>query len=374
MSYSSWMTKTLGGLKLRLTAKFVAKADISSFYSSIYTHSIPWALVGLQAAKRSDRKQWFDEIDQAFQAAKRKETNGVAIGPATSNIAGEIILFRIDDHLRGKGYRFYRYIDDYTAYAQTQQEAELFIHDLAQQLAKYKLSLNMKKCSIQSLPQTENEKWVIELQSISATMPRNLSPSQVAQFIDQVIIVAQRYNTQAAYKYAASILEGRATPGHSSITAFVALLGLCEHSPNLTSSLRHFLPTSGELQSHQVLEPYINLLKDSIFFRRTDNICWLMYYLGISNLHIPSPIATSILESRDCLPILLLYVYGDAQARADVLKFAQKAVAAPDMHDRHAYWLLIYELYRVGALKKAGAEKQQFDMMRAAGVKFCTSL
>jgi hypothetical protein len=145
MNYSSWITKTLGGLKLRLTSKFVAKADISSFYSSIYTHSIPWALVGLQAAKRSDRRQWFDEIDQAFQAAKRKETNGVAIGPGTSNIAGEIILYRVDEYLRSKGYKFYRYIDDYTAFTDSQQTAELFINELSQQLAKYKLSLNTKK-------------------------------------------------------------------------------------------------------------------------------------------------------------------------------------------------------------------------------------
>ena len=374
MNYSSWITKTLGGLKLRLTSKFVAKADISSFYSSIYTHSIPWALVGLQTAKRSDRRQWFDEIDQAFQAAKRKETNGVAIGPGTSNIAGEIILYRIDEYLRNKGYKFYRYVDDYTAFSENQQSAELFIHDLSQQLAKYKLSLNMKKTVTGTLPQTEKEHWVIELQAAAATLPRTMSPSQVSQLIDQTILIAQKFKAQGAYKYAASILEARVRPGNSSITAFVALMGLCEHAPSLISSLRHFLPTASQLATHNVLDPYLALLENSIFFRRTDGVCWLLYYMGTLGVMIPSTIASKIVDSRDCLPILLLYAYGDSTAKKAVVAFAQKAISAPDMHDRHAYWMLIYELHRIGALKKPGAEKQQFDMMKAAGVKFCTSI
>jgi hypothetical protein len=241
-------------------------------------------------------------------------------------------------------------------------------------LAKYKLSLNTKKSLIESLPQTEKEHWVIELQSIASSMPRTLSPGQVSQFIYQTIVVAQKYKTYGAYKYAASILEGRVRHGNSSITAFVAMLGLCEHAPNLISSLRHFLPTASQISNHNVLDPYLALLDNSIFFRRTDGACWLIYYLGICGIVVPSAIADKILDSRDCLPILLLYAYGDSAAKKAVVGFAQKAVSAPDMHDRHAYWILIYELHRIGALKKTGPEKQQFDMMKAAGVRFCTSL
>ncbi len=37
--------------ELRSTSRFVLKTDISRFYPSIYTHSIPWALMGKTSAK-----------------------------------------------------------------------------------------------------------------------------------------------------------------------------------------------------------------------------------------------------------------------------------------------------------------------------------
>jgi hypothetical protein len=374
MNYTNWLVKTLGGLKYKLSQGYVVHADISSFFPSIYTHAIAWALVGIATAKKSNKKQWFDEIDSAFQSARRKETNGVAIGPATSNIAAEILLHNVDEALHNKGYRFFRYIDDYTCYVKTRENAESFIHDLSQQLAKYKLSLNMKKTEIRPLPEPDKAPWVLELQTLSRTLSKNMTPSAVAQFVDNITGIANRHKQQNVYKYAAVMLADRVSKPHSSVTAFVALVGLCPHAPGLIATLRYFLPNIGDFQKHSMHLPLLELLNESIFFRRTDNVCWLLYYLHEVGIVIDQNTAKNIIATRDCLPILLAYAYGDVHAQQESVAFTKKAILAPDKHDRHAYWLLIYELFRIGAISKVGPEKQIFAMMKSEGVEFCSAL
>jgi hypothetical protein len=161
------------------------------------------------------------------------------------------------------------------------------------------------------------------------------------------------------------MLADRVSKPHSSVTAFVALVGLCPHAPGLIATLRYFLPNIGDFQKHSMHLPLLELLNESIFFRRTDNVCWLLYYLHEVGIVIDQNTAKNIIATRDCLPILLAYAYGDVHAQQESVAFTKKAILAPDKHDRHAYWLLIYELFRIGAISKVGPEKQIFAMMKS---------
>ena len=88
-------------LSMSFGRRYRVHTDISNFYPSIYPHAIPWALVGLQSAKKNRPKsgKWFNRLDERVRWIKRNETNGVVIGPATSNIVSEAILARIDKNL-----------------------------------------------------------------------------------------------------------------------------------------------------------------------------------------------------------------------------------------------------------------------------------
>ena len=151
------------------TGKFYrVTADISSFFPSIYTHSIPWAVVGRDKAKGdSDPQLWYNELDEAQRNVKRGETQGIPIGPATSHIISEFILSKVDGALRN-AYQFVRYVDDYECYCETREEAEDFILKLEQELRKYLLNLNPKKVLIEELPLTYQDQWVIHLINVFA--------------------------------------------------------------------------------------------------------------------------------------------------------------------------------------------------------------
>ena len=101
MNYDDW--KNAGSPKddLLIGKRFVVKADISTFFPSIYTHSIPWALVGKAVAKQNRSKsKWFNKIDKKCQEVKYGETHGLLIGPHASNLISEVILTVVDQELR----------------------------------------------------------------------------------------------------------------------------------------------------------------------------------------------------------------------------------------------------------------------------------
>ncbi len=51
MNYSNWKTDGTPEPDLLIGKRYLVKADISTCFPSIYTHSIPWALIGKDDAK-----------------------------------------------------------------------------------------------------------------------------------------------------------------------------------------------------------------------------------------------------------------------------------------------------------------------------------
>jgi hypothetical protein len=101
------------------TSRFIIRTDISRYFHSIYTHSVPWALHGKEVAKK-DRKVSSDAVfgnrlDQIFRQAKDGQTVGIPVGPDYSRYASEIIGKAIDSKFReriGDQCTFIRHVDD----------------------------------------------------------------------------------------------------------------------------------------------------------------------------------------------------------------------------------------------------------------------
>ena len=112
----------------------VLSLDINRFYGSIYTHSIPWAILGKREAKRrfargTLKNHWSDKLDVLVRNCNQRQTVGVPIGPDTSRIVSEIILSRIDADLTApptniSHSRVSHNIDDYQIGAFDQSEVE----------------------------------------------------------------------------------------------------------------------------------------------------------------------------------------------------------------------------------------------------------
>lgn len=153
--------------------RFVLRTDVSQCYSSLYTHSIPWALEGKRKAKKNIGKTVSDRLDKALRNVSDGQTMGVPIGPDTSFLAAEIVLTAVDKAVESKlSPRGHRYIDDYELAFTTRSSAEEAQALLEDALAEYELAINPTKTEILELPQPFHDAWVHELSTFRVRTSR----------------------------------------------------------------------------------------------------------------------------------------------------------------------------------------------------------
>ena len=110
--------------RVRRSSGFLLRADISHFYASVYTHSIPWAL-GTKASAKANRSGGLgNELDRLTRDMQDGQTLGIPTGPDTSLILGEIIACAIDRDLQRKRLAGFRFIDDFELSFTTRAAAE----------------------------------------------------------------------------------------------------------------------------------------------------------------------------------------------------------------------------------------------------------
>jgi len=135
------------------------KLDISKCFDSIYTHSMPWALLGSMPTKDYlvPSKQTFGgRFDALLQNMNNGETNGIVIGPEFSRIFAELVLQKVDNELQRRlllqgemknkvHYDIFRYVDDFFVFHNKDEEARLIERHLTSILREFKLNLNFQK-------------------------------------------------------------------------------------------------------------------------------------------------------------------------------------------------------------------------------------
>ncbi len=328
-------------LDLSCGAQYFVDADVSSCFPSLYTHAIPWALVGHKHAKGHTRSaEWFNEVDKRQRYLKRNETHGVPVGPGTSNLINEVILSRVDEKLAQMGYQFFRAIDDYKCYVKTREQAEAFICDLEHELAKYLLLLNAKKVSISQLPLPAKSEWVNDL---AARLPSNgtLRASQMARYLDYAVTL-QNHNPQGSVlKYAARTLSRRLNESNIKVY-FRYLLQVAFHYPVVLpvvcESLQKWLVPLEREYLHSIVERQLD-------FRRSDAVSWSLYLLQLTRKSITKKLAQRVVDSGDCVAMATLLAL---DLHIDLLASFVKTLEGRHQYELDKYWLLIYELTRSG--------------------------
>jgi hypothetical protein len=145
--------------------RFMLKTDLSRFFPTIYTHSIPWAIHGKAVSKknRSPSQKYFGNIiDLALRQCQDGQTIGIPIGPDTSHIVAEAIATSVDLDLKKKLKAWpagFRYVDDYYLFFRTVDQAESALSSLARALSDYELQINAEKTDICPVIEITDDYW-----------------------------------------------------------------------------------------------------------------------------------------------------------------------------------------------------------------------
>lgn len=194
--------------RIRSQSRYILKTDISRFYPSIYTHSIPWAFHTKAIAKVNKSLDLFGNlIDKAVRDSQGQQTMGIPIGPDTSLIIAESILTCIDKTLAERvALNGLRYIDDIHLGFDSLGDAENALSHIQELLTEYELALNPLKTEIIELPSSFENLGISELRAFSFRDEAGCQKSDILHYFNLAFDFANRYPKEPILKFAVSRL------------------------------------------------------------------------------------------------------------------------------------------------------------------------
>jgi hypothetical protein len=353
MNYTNFLQDGDPTQDIVIKSKYVVSADISNCFPSIYSHSIPWALVGKKTAKSNwrDKTQYYNQIDKHTRNIKYGETNGLLIGPHSSNLISEIILVSVDHKLSKKNFKFVRHIDDYTCYTETYEDAENFILCLSEELKEYELVLNSKKSKISPLPQASVKNWVTKLNHFNFTNSYKVNSKvgirvkELKGFLDFAIELMLSENSDAAIlNYAIKIISDKYLSKSAKEYYIKQIHHLVLLYPYLSHLLDKYVFDPHNVNKNDIRkiaqDVYSYGITRKIYEASTYAIYWALKYNF--DIGIPS-IKDDAISSLDCVFLTISYVYDKKHHPISYLNEYIDLSEDLNKYDFDRYWLYIYE-------------------------------
>lgn len=349
MSYDDWRNDGAPENKLIYGMKYEVHADISKCFPSIYTHSLPWALVGKTTAKqtKNNKKLWYNKIDHLTQNTKDMETHGLIIGPHASNVLSEIILCAVDEKLVSDGWKYIRNIDDYTCFVESEERAEIFLTELQSELREYDLSLNHKKTVITKLPNAMVEQWVRKIKAISLlTSYGKVDYKNCQTYLDYAIEIAEKEKGNASVlNFAIKTLSGMPLTDNAKQYEKEIVFHLCVLYPYLVTILDDYVfsqcnTTVDEIQNlSQKL--FGNGIEQKLYEQSSYTLYFAVKYNFVLNIDVDE-----IIKAKDCVLLALSYIYCQKNKMVSEIKqlkdYARSFKNIPEDFER--MWIFAYEI------------------------------
>ncbi len=157
-----WESIEQKSIELSLEYDWLAVTDITDCYSSIYTHSIAWAIHGkkkckynINLSKNEKENLLGDNLDSAIRLMTHNQTNGIPQGSILMDFIAEIVLGYSDRILLWRIYKakitefkILRYRDDYRIFTKSKEDAVKILRILSEVSMGLNFKLNAQKTFI----------------------------------------------------------------------------------------------------------------------------------------------------------------------------------------------------------------------------------
>ncbi|WP_084511200.1 RNA-directed DNA polymerase [Desulfatibacillum aliphaticivorans] len=378
--------------EVRSSGRFLLNADVSKFYHTIYTHSLPWALHGKANAKNNRR--WSPKtgmpqlvgngLDLWSRNLQDGQTIGLPVGPDTSFVLAEALLSAVDQLLMKEitDARGFRFVDDYEFVCDSLEKAEQILAVLQGALSEFELNLNPKKTTTTELPAALDTTWVNEFSGLEFAAEPQKMQRQLVRYFTDAFELARKFPGEPVLKYITARLPSDPPDNNTAILIQrLSLQAACVDSGTLQQTLLSF-------QEHRTRGKDIDLpaLKRALDFitqrhaplGHSSEVAWCIWAAGVFAIQLSKESAACIEEMKD-----------DAVALTALDGIHKKVFESPPninvwadliknfgLNEQH--WLLVYESIGQGWLPSPGGndpalEHQFFQHLRAKDVKFYDS-
>jgi hypothetical protein len=287
------------------SARFVLRADLSRFYHTLYTHTVPWALHSKSVAKtrKSDRTLAGNVIDTAVRNTQDQQTLGIPVGPETSDLIAEMIGAAIDEQIQNSIPNLVgiRYVDDFYLYFATRAEAEDALAKLIAAAKDFELELNQTKTELIELPESLEPRWKTELRSF--VIKPEVQRLDLLGFFSRAFELANIFPGHNVLKYAAArssgvTVEPNNWPLYESFL-LTSLVGEPALFPVLAQLLTKYRDTGYPLDLGKLASALWEICHYHCRFQQGFEVAWALWLAKLFQLVVPDEVCSEIATLDD---------------------------------------------------------------------------
>ena len=403
MNYKNFNKDEALDTKLAIGKKYKVHLDIAQCFPSMYTHAIDWAMTGKIEAKKDqkDKKRLGYRLDFRTRNTKNGETNGILVAGDCYSIISEIILVAIDHKMVKENYKYYRNIDDYIYYAETYEDAEKFVRDLAYILNQYNLKLNDKKTTILPLPQANMEYWTEQLKAFGHAKIKNTDSQKDEQKIfhytdlnrymnlaislcnetKNIAVINYAIKTVSSYYLGKKAKEYYLQQIHHFILLYPYLIPILDEyviQPFYYIESELELDYNFNSEIHKMLE---DIIKQGIQNQNDSTISHVLYLAIKYGLEIKNEVLKiheylKFNTDNDCILLTVLYKYTEvfknpsySRLKGYLYSYAKQKI---ENNQEDEYWLFVYEILR--KRRKVAFNDNFLNILRKNDISFFKEL
>lgn len=338
--------------KLYLNNLYEIRLDIQSFFDSIYTHSIAWAMHTKTVAKQNKQNNTLagNLLDKHFQALNSGQTNGVLVGNALSRIISEIILCTVDIEIKKKlpNVKYHRFVDDYYIFIDNSSQINNILSVFRQELAKFELMLNENKLEVNESPFIYGSPWVEQM--------RAYAQLESYLLLEKSIIEYHKYKDLSILKYALKVIRTVSFSSKEWDRIQPILINIWVKFPSLSKIVTFIFKNNENNVKVSILKRSIYTILDiNIPLKNDEEVIWTVWICKVFNIQISQHYIKQILNTDNWLAIIILLDVlkskkGEVSTKRIIDKFRDRIMSEyfsdPNDNERNMHtdiWLLAYE-------------------------------
>lgn len=338
-------------IHLSSSYSFILKTDLSRYFSTIYTHSISWALHSKKESKKKRKPNQLlgNKIDKLSRDLCDGQTLGIPVGPFSSNIISEIIGTAIDIKILEEfpNIEGYRYVDDYYLFFNYKEEAEECLTFIRKTVSDFELELNNEKTQILEIPFEIEPNWIYKIRTFKLRESIEERKNDVISYFNLVFDLSKKHNSDSVVKYGIKRSTSfNISPGVWEVYESLLLQALSYDSRCIQEAIEIIL----KIDKHKLYridkKKVKNFIQNSIkkFSLKGYNfeISWLLYLTYHLNINLDKGI-NKLLEISEDNFVIILSLYLE---RKNLVSKLNKENWEEIMKIEEFYqenWLLIYE-------------------------------
>ena len=364
------------------------KTDVARFYPSVYTHSIPWALLGKDWVKANFKSHTFkngfaDQLDAAVRAGQQGQTVGLPIGPDTSRILSELIATEVEEIIRSTlpdfDHRSVRYVDDMLIGLREDEAVPNVLSHISSALYDYELELNAEKTFTLGVGSPHSPEWIHYIRNFNISDRKGKQCDELDSFFEQACYLADanhRENVMLfAAKRSASFELSESNIAH--LTRW--LLYSARRSPSCLSFVAEHLAalnsTVGDLPKLEIAAYIKQQIKIKADFAHTNEAAWLLFWAREIGLKIQMESLGNLTNLRSSVVAMLMLDMNQKDLIENTLDTSFWRSFANSDGLKSEMWLLSYEATKKGWWPKAVnhkfvSEHQFFAEIWARDIEF----